>query len=429
MITDRSVDQAYSDLKGTSGGQREDYFGLLYLEREHRVAREKALNQIAFGGNDYGVDGFHFDEEKKNLYVFQFKYTSTYVQFKESLQRLIDIGMQQIFITPNRDNLKNQILMQLRSCLLENRSVIEQVYFRFVFTGNPDEAERSQVLDKLREDLEDKKYFIDQFFEGRDVQMVVDFRSSTGRVGSLRTPRHSTTFTLPLSDLVVVDGPAKQKMHICFIRLADLNQMYAALGSRFFDRNIRYGLGENEAVNRAISRALRATIIDQKEDPAVFAFNHNGITLFAEKFEPLNGKCRLTAPRLLNGAQTVTTLASFRAHNKDNPKIIEGQAAYESIRVLCKVITDADQEFVTHVTINNNRQNPVEPWNLHANDRIQLELEDKFREDLGIYYERQENAFDQLSTEGLGRVRNSGRFKSNSNAQTDANISFDRRPD
>jgi hypothetical protein len=44
MITDRSVDQAYSDLKSTCDGRREDYFGLLYLEREHRVPRERAIN-------------------------------------------------------------------------------------------------------------------------------------------------------------------------------------------------------------------------------------------------------------------------------------------------------------------------------------------------------------------------------------------------
>ena len=69
--------------------------------------------------------------------------------------------------------------------------------------------------------------------------------------------------------------------------------------------------------------------------------------------------------------------------------------------MLCKVITNADQKFVTRVTINNNRQNPVEPWNLHANDMIQLELQDKFSTDLGIYYERQENAFAQLGTEDL----------------------------
>src|SRR5580698_5555362 len=134
MITDHSVDQAYSDLKGTCGGMREDYFGLLYLEQEHRLSREKAINQIAFGGNDYGVDGFHFDVEQKNLYIFQFKYTGSFAQFKGTLERLIKIGMERIFVTPNRDDSKNQILQQLRGCLLENRALINQIFFRFVFT-------------------------------------------------------------------------------------------------------------------------------------------------------------------------------------------------------------------------------------------------------------------------------------------------------
>src|SRR5258708_1291063 len=158
MIKDRLIDQAYSDLRATCGGVREDYFGLIYLEQEHNVAREKAVNQIAFGGNDYGLDGFHFDEQRHNLYLFQFKYSESHALFKGSLQRLIEDGLQRIFVQPNKDNAKNQILLQLRSCLVENRSLIDQVCFRFIFTGDPAEAELSKVLDKLREDLENKKY-------------------------------------------------------------------------------------------------------------------------------------------------------------------------------------------------------------------------------------------------------------------------------
>jgi hypothetical protein len=45
MITDRAVDQAFSDLKNTCDGRREDYFSLLYLERKHKVLREKAINK------------------------------------------------------------------------------------------------------------------------------------------------------------------------------------------------------------------------------------------------------------------------------------------------------------------------------------------------------------------------------------------------
>jgi len=401
MINERLIDQAHSDLRSTCGGLREDYFGLLYLEQEHKVPREKAINQIAFGGNDYGLDGFHFDEQRRNLYLFQFKYSENHAQFKSSLQRLIEDGVERIFVSPNKDDAKNQILLRLRSCLVENRAMIDQVCFRFVFTGDPEEAERSKVLDKLREDLENKKYLVDQFFGERKVGFVVEFRSSSGRVGIVRDPRQTTTFDVPLIDLLVVEGPAGQKMHIGFIRLADLNRMHRDLGQRFFDSNIRYGLGEGEAVNRAISNALKQIVLDQSELPEVFAFNHNGITLFAEKVDKLDGLCRLRAPRLLNGAQTVTTVSGFREKNKDNPKLEAGKGAFEAIRVLCKIITTADQKFVTSVTVNNNRQNPVEPWNLHANDLIQLELQDKFRSDLGLYYERQENAFDQLSPEDL----------------------------
>jgi hypothetical protein len=402
MINDRAIDQAYSDLRSTCGGVREDYFGLLYLEKEHGVPREKSVNQVAFGGNDYGLDGFHFDEQRRNLYLFQFKYSDSHSQFKGSLQRLTESGIDRIFLSPNKDDAKNQLLLQLRSCLVENRALIDQICFRFVFTGDPEEAERSKVLDKLREDLEDKKYFVDQFFgEARKVGFVVEFRSSTGRVGVLRAPRQTTNFEIPLTDRVVVNGPAGQQMHICLIRLADLNRMHRDLGQRFFDSNIRYGLGESEAVNRAISSSLKQIVLDQSEPPGVFAFNHNGITLFAERVEHRNAESKITAPRLLNGAQTVTTVAGFLEKNKDNPKLVQGKGAFEAIRVLCKIITDAEQKFVTSVTVNNNRQNPVEPWNLHANDLIQLELQDKFRSDLKIYYERQENAFDQLSTEDL----------------------------
>ena len=55
-ISDQMIDQAFEDLKKTCGGVRNDYFGLLYLEREFSIDRDIAINQVAFGGNDYGFD-------------------------------------------------------------------------------------------------------------------------------------------------------------------------------------------------------------------------------------------------------------------------------------------------------------------------------------------------------------------------------------
>jgi len=400
-ITDRAIDQAFSDLKKSCGGVRNDYFGLLYLEQEFDVERDRAIPHVAFGGNDYGVDGFHFDGEKRNLYLFQFKCSDSHAQFKQSFNRLIEAGVERIFGARSQDQQQNQLLLQLKSCLIENEAVIDRVCIHFVFTGDPAEAERSQVLDKLREDLENKKYLIDQRF-GRPVTLVIEFRSArTRKVGPTTHLRKTNTYPVQLDETVTRAGPNDETMTIGFIRLVDLHAMYREMGQRFFERNIRAALPEDEAVNRSIQQSLKRIVIEGKEHAKVFAFNHNGVTLFAEALSATDGKFKVSEPRLLNGAQTVTTFARFLKANEGNNLLTERRGVLEEIHVMCRIITDAIPEFVTTATINNNRQNPVDPWNLHANDMIQLEIQDKFRDDLGIYYERQESAFENLSDDDL----------------------------
>ena len=70
---------------------------------------------------------------------------------------------------------QNQALLQIKSLLLEKKSLVNGVFIRFVFKGDPKDAENSSVLPKLQEDLESKKYLIDQFF-GREVNLVIDYR-------------------------------------------------------------------------------------------------------------------------------------------------------------------------------------------------------------------------------------------------------------
>jgi hypothetical protein len=403
IITDRHIDQSYSDLKSKYGGVREDYFAFLYLIQEFNISKEDAANQIAFGGNDYGVDAFHIDTNRRNLYLFQFKWSSSHTLFKQSLVRLIDAGMERIFGDVGQDQKQNQLLLQLKGRLLEDQALVDRVIIHFVFTGKPEEAERSQALDKLREDLEDKKYLLDKYF-GRPIDMAIQYRSATKRVGTTIRPRVTHKYPVKIVETILRRGPNGENMQIGFIPLMDLNAMYIDMAQHFFERNIRASLSEDEAPNRAITRALRDIILEEKESPLVFAFNHNGVTIYAEHIEKKDGIYEITEPRLLNGAQTVTTFSRFLKKNEGNPRIRERDAALKELYVLCKIITDAKPEFVVNVTINNNRQNPVMPWNLHANDMIQLELQDKFREELNIYYERQENAFASLSQQDLDEM-------------------------
>ncbi len=402
-INDQTIDQLWSDNHATCGGVRNDYFAPLYIAHEHGIEIERALMQTTFGGNDYGFDAFHFNPTNHNLYLYQFKWSEDAGSFKESYRRMLDAGVTRIFVGANQDQNQNQALLQLKACLLENRSVIDGVFIRFVFRGDPREAENSHVLKKLQEDLEGQKETIESFF-GRKINLVIDHRSARGRVGAIAAATKTHRYTIDLEDPVQKTGPDGQLLHVASVKLFQLNRMFEEMGQRFLDRNIRSGLTGDEAPNRAITKALKDIVIDEKLHPAVFLFNHNGVTLSAQNLQPNDGTFEITEPRILNGAQTVTTFNRFLKKFTDHPKLAQNRSRLEAIEVPCRILTRASEEFIISVTVNNNRQNPVKPWALRANDLIQLELADKFQNELKTYYERQQNAFHNLTDEDLERM-------------------------
>ena len=402
-ITDQTIDQAFADFKSVHGGVRNDYFAPLFVANEHAIDVESALLYSTFGGNDYGFDAFYFDPKTCNLYLYQFKWSEDASQFKDSYHRMMDAGLDRIFVGSFQDAKQNQALLQIKSTLMEKKAIVAGVYIRFVFRGDTKTADNSTVLQKLREDLETKKYIIDGFF-GREMNLVIDYRSARGHIGEVTVATKTHTYSIEFAAPMLKRGPAGQLMHLGSVKLHQFNAMFEEMQQRLFDRNIRSGLAGDEAPNRAIIRSLKEIVLDEKADPAVFLFNHNGITVYAQSLEKCGDCYRITEPRVLNGAQTITSFNGFLKKFADHPKLKTNRAGLESIEVICRIITQASDDFVVSVTINNNRQNPVKAWALRANDMIQLELADKFKNDLGIYYERQQNAFHNLRDTDLERM-------------------------
>ena len=396
-ITEEQIKATHKTLKNENGGAWQDYFGLLFLEEFHKVPREKALQQVAFGGEDYGIDGYHYDKVKRHLYLFQFKWSVDHEQFKPGFRTLLEHGIDEVFGAQANGKARNAVVNHLKAELRDHRKGIDQVSFHFVFTGEPEKAENSSVLGAMREDLENRKHVIDTWW-GKEISMVIEYRSLTGKRSHVVVDR-THEYPIKLSGSLEKAGPDGQQMVIGMGRLYDIYGMFRHMGSRFFERNIRHSLPEDGSVNRVLQKAFRDIGIDKKLDPAMFAFNHNGVTFSAQKIEEDGVGYRITEPRLLNGAQTITTLARFIEKNKERDDIETIKDRLKRIEVICKVITHADDPFITTVTINNNRQNPVDSWNLRANDQIQLELSDHFRSKLGIYYERQQKAFEGLTDE------------------------------
>lgn len=176
-------------------------------------------------------------------------------------------------------------------------------------------------------------------------------------------------------------------MRVGFVRLMDLYAIYKALGQQFFDRNIRATLSPDNAPNKKIREALERIVLKEVEEPSIFVFRHNGVTLAAERVVLAGDEATLHVPRLLNGAQTISSVAKFLETHADNALLLKNRERLNAITVMAKIVEDDPSgEFVTQVTISNNQQNPVHPWALRALDRCQVDLADKFRDELeGIF--------------------------------------------
>ncbi|HVX15908.1 MAG TPA: AIPR family protein [Pirellulales bacterium] len=396
----QALDQIYSDWSAKYKGRAEDYFAFLYLTKKFKCEVEDIANEVCFGGCDYGIDAYRIDRAARNLYLFQFKWSENHNLFKESMERLAKDGLERVFGSPLADPNQNEMLNTLRAELYECKSLIDRVLIHFVFKGDIEATENSEGLAYRRENLESKIHLLHSFFGRTDVELAVEFVSDRRQAPAVKPAEsHSISFT---DSSCIRSDDGKREMHVGFLPMMDLYRIYRSLGQRFLDRNIRSGLSADNPPNRKIREALADIVLKQKSPPDVFSFNHNGVTLAAEQLHSIDGRAVVNVPRLLNGAQTITSLAQFLQDNEGHPGLANGAPALESIRLLAKiVIDDPSSDFVTQVTICNNRQNPVEAWNLRANDRIQCDLHDRLKEQVGVFYSRQENAFRNYSADEL----------------------------
>jgi hypothetical protein len=400
-ITLDRLTETYTKFKPKFEGLKEDYFSPLFISDKFEKPIENVLDYCAFGKNDYGIDAYFIDKEAKNLYLYQFKWSDNYELFKETYKRLIKDGIERIFGDPNTDSSINKLIPKLKLDLEEYKDMINKVYICFVFNGEPEKAEGSRVLESLREELESKKHFIDSYFNNNEITLTIQYISNeTKKVNQTSRTKKTFQYDISFKAQSAKRATGNEVLHLGFINIFDLYKMFVDMKQRLFEKNIRAGLADDLAPNQAIKKSLNDIVINKKVSPEYFTFHHNGVTLFAEKLDGANGTTKIVEPRVLNGAQTITTLSRFIEDIQKHPNYSDYETTLKQIEVIGKIITNCSQEFVTQVTISNNKQNPVESWNLRSNDLIQLEFEDKFRKD-GIFYERQENSFANLRDSDL----------------------------
>jgi len=407
-ITDNLLASTYRKHKTQFEGIKENFFAPLFIAKMHDRDVDDVLQNCIYGDNEIGIDGYYIEKEAKNLYLYKFEWTHNPDNFKDAFKLLVNGGLKSILTEYDGSSLEMSWLDRLHYTLEEYRDAISKVYIRFVFNGDVEKAHQSKLLGSLREDLESKKYLIDQYFKSDAIQFIIEYLSNTetSRLQASKTKK-THKYSLDFISSGVITAPGGESVHLGFVTMDSLRAMHEEMKHRLFEKNIRYSLDENKPTNRAIKKTLKDILVDKTVAPEYFTFNNNGVTLYVENLAINDSRLTVVEPRVLNGAQTIATYSRF----------IEEFGKKESIssriKVLAKIIENGSSAFVTSVTIANNKQNPVDAINLRATDEIQFEFEDKFRNDLGIFYERQERAFvnfsdDELEEMGINETKELG---------------------
>jgi len=426
FVTLEEIGKAYGELSPKHGGSRESYFGVVYISKKFNIPIDEATSFVNFEGKNYGFDGFYYDPNGKALNLFVFRWSDDHMTFKDAVDKIGNDGMYKVFFSTSKLTDDSQLITSIRSILTDTHFMIERVFINFVFNGDPLNAEQSKVLSFLRENVEDKKNLIDSFFrdrtrammatadagmryEDQSLELVFQYISNEINLGRMTSSRQTAEYTLGFTDSQKISG-GENELTVVFLPLWNLHQMYDEMGERFFEKNIRSGLDDGNMTNYQIKQSLKK-IVEGEEIPENFALYHNGIAMTAQSLDSSldgNHSIRVVEPRILNGVQTIRILKQFveeskRRNGKEKDSRENLLQKLSSTRVMTRIIRSADEEFLKRVTINNNRQNPIMPWNLRANDLIQIHFEELFGK-MGIYYERRENAYKNLTDDDLESI-------------------------
>jgi hypothetical protein len=154
-------------------------------------------------------------------------------------------------------------------------------------------------------------------------------------------------------------------------RALDVVQWEGVTDRTLFELNVRRELRSNP-----VRKQLDAAIL-RTDDHKDFLAYHNGLTITCSGFELLPNEVRITAPSIVNGAQSVIAFHAALApgHLSDD------------LRVFVKVVeTSGRPGLAEQVSRRSNTQNPVNARNLVANTPRQRRLAAEFDESYPHFY-------------------------------------------
>lgn len=361
------------------------------------TSREKS---ICDGSGDGGVDGYHIDDEKKQVLLVQSKLPAVPGNTAPGIKSvgaddLIKMEIGRILAGHADDShgvAFNGKILELQK-ELKKRPTSKYTY-KVVFLGNFKPYTDAQVK-KLTDGHAYEILSYDQIYEELlfpvcdgvyfDPKEIV-IRIDVGEKDNVHVDQH------------IVTKHGKCRVGVIFVPTKDVGAALSKYKNAILQYNPRNYLSlKKESVNDKI----RGSIEDTEEND--FAVLNNGITVLCKGFTIQENtgqkdvhELLIEGPQIINGGQTAYTLSKlYEQHGNKTSDIFAGKEVM--LRIV--LLDDAGdvRKFVEDISGATNNQSKVLEADRRSNDEIQIEVQKWLFKNFGVFYERKRGEYEEMT--------------------------------
>lgn len=346
-------------------------FSHWFLRVQYNLSEQEIAESIIDGAGDYGIDAVIYNENPKELEIFQFKFPSKAENIKKETKQADVIKLINGF---------NLLIDQHDSYSLEKASAD----FRAIHDMLKDSEVYSYKINfvSFTQGIVDNIEVIENFIlqmnkeSGIDIEFIdYNVQKITNIYDKLQR-QNSVQIILPYKQLQQTYSVNNVESYVGLINAKELLDSIEDKIGVIFDENIR--LSEN---NTKVNYGIKNTA-SSKEDAKMFYFYNNGITFICDKVypSPSSLRAKLEGASIVNGCQTVTSLYELRTKGE----------LEDSVDILIRITKISDYDERAKITQFLNSQNPIKESYFISNHTIIRDLQKKLFEQ-GYYLERQIN--------------------------------------
>lgn len=371
-------------------------FGLLDFKD-----REKLVTD---GSQDGGVDGYYIDDIDKKIILIQAKFRTNPDNFENkeiSFSELLQMDVDRISDGEQQDEQGAEYNGKIKQLLrhLSEIGDIGRYSYEIVILANLKGFTQSSIR-KLTGG------FPTQVFDFSKVYKELVFPVVTGTYYNHSELCISLNLTNKSSSSARISYNVETEYKNCditvvFVPTEEIGRVLYKYKNSILKYNPRCFL---ELRSNDVNRDIYHTILDKKTNE--FALFNNGITMLSDDTafnERIGQKDKaqivIVNPQIINGGQTAFTLSRIYediALGKIDSNIFSNKEVLLKIITFGKSATDDEGhklQLIEDISKATNRQSQVSDADRRSNDKIQIDLQNIFFDDFGLYYERKKGEY------------------------------------